>query len=100
MTARTTSLAARSSARPAASQRSKVFMYLLKTGSRGATLEELEAALGVPGNTVRPRRRELEEKRLIIDSGSTISGRAAIVWVVPEPIRSLALAKLHGLKAA
>lgn len=97
MTALATSLAARSSPRPAATQRRRVFLHLLHSGSLGATLEEIEQALGMPGNTVRPRRIELEAKNLVKDSGSTrptASGRAAVVWIVPEPVRSLALAKL------
>jgi predicted ArsR family transcriptional regulator len=103
MTSRTTSLAARGSARPAATQRARIFVYLVRRGNAGATLEELESVLMLPGNTVRPRRLELEEKGLVADSGkrrSTVSGRLAIVWVVPEPIRSAALVKITAKEAA
>ena len=44
------------------------------------------------GNTVRPRRIELQEKGLVVDSGRrrpTPSARQAIVWVVPERVRDV-----------
>jgi hypothetical protein len=53
-------------------------------GSGGLTDEEIEDALGIGGNTERPRRKELEEAGLILDSGATrptSTGKAAIVWV-------------------
>jgi transcription initiation factor IIE alpha subunit len=49
----------------------------------GATNEEIETALQMTGNTVRPRVVELRERKLIHDSGQTRktrSGRNAIVW--------------------
>jgi hypothetical protein len=53
-------------------------------GSGGLTDEEIEDALGIGGNTERPRRKKLEEAGLILDSGATrptSTGKAAIVWV-------------------
>lgn len=100
MPSRSTSLAARSSPRPAAKHRLQVFTFVLKQGDVGATLNEIEAALDLSGNTVRPRRLELERKNLIIASGkhrATPSGRLAIVWEVPPGIRIKALAKMIAL---
>jgi hypothetical protein len=48
-----------------------------------ATDEELCLRLPISANTVRPRRRELQQMGLIRDSGRrrpTISGRYAVVW--------------------
>lgn len=53
----------------------------------GMTDEELQALLDMPGNSERPRRRELERKGLVRDSGrrrQVRSGRQAIVWVATE----------------
>jgi predicted ArsR family transcriptional regulator len=90
--------------RPAAhTLRQQVFLYVLNQGSMGATLEEIEHALQLPGNTVRPRRIELEEKGFVIDSKKTrktASGRSAIVWIVPEPIATKAKERLYGKTVA
>lgn len=98
MTIRGTSYgAARAIRGRAKTLRAKVFAFILQRGHLGATLQEMEQTLGMAGNTVRPRRIELEEKGWVQDSGRrrpTDSGKAAIVWVVPEPIASSALAKL------
>lgn len=59
-----------------------VLRHLLACG--GATDEEIQCALSIPGNTERPRRRELEAAGLIKDSGLrrvTAANREAIVWV-------------------
>lgn len=98
---RPTSIAARASLGSAArTQRQQVFLHLLKCGSMGATLNELEAALGISGNTVRPRRLELEQSGLIEDSGlrrPTPSGRQAVVWVVKSAVVLAVKSKLKGL---
>lgn len=50
----------------------------------GCTDEEIGTWTGLPGNTVRPRRRELQLAGLIRDSGrtrATASGRQAVVWI-------------------
>ena len=62
----------------------KVFAYL-QLCDDGSTDEEMQAALGMPGNTQRPRRVRLVEIGKIVDSGvtrKTQSGRAAVVWKV------------------
>lgn len=98
MTARSTTVEARKAIRLVArTLRAQVFVELLKRGSTGATLEELELTLGIPGNTIRPRRQELEKRGLVEDSGRerlTRSGRSAIVWIVPDEVAELARSKL------
>jgi hypothetical protein len=50
----------------------------------GKTDEQLMNALDLGGNTLRPRRRELQLMGLLTDSGRTAltrSGRNAVVWV-------------------
>lgn len=64
--------------------RQRVLAYL-KDHREGATDEALGDALGLAGNTLRPRRRELEQAELVKDSGRyalTKSGRKATVWIV------------------
>lgn len=55
----------------------------IKQSPNGLTDEELQAALGLPGNTQRPRRWELARAGRIAKSGTrpTSSGRQASVWV-------------------
>lgn len=56
----------------------------LRQNPQGLTDEAMGEALGLPGNTLRPRRRELQQRHLIKDSGRyshTRSGRRATVWV-------------------
>ena len=62
--------------------RAAVLAYI-RARPDGATDQEIEYALGMSGNTVRPRRGELQARGLIEDSGTTRltkSGRKAIVW--------------------
>lgn len=57
----------------------------LKNHPAGATDERLCAELDLEGNTLRPRRRELELMKKIFNSGrteATQSGRQAVVWVL------------------
>lgn len=64
-------------------QRRKVYDYLVSSG--GATDEEVQIALGINHNSQTPRRLELVEAGLVVDSGqrrATISGASAIVWKV------------------
>lgn len=54
----------------------------------GLTDDGIQACLDMIGNTQRPRRRELQLKGLICDSGrkrATRSGRLAVVWIIKEP---------------
>lgn len=83
---RPTSLSARRSVKAPvrASQRQKILGFIHAKGSDGATIEEIERGMKMSGNTVRPRRQELEEMGIVLDSGrrrKTEKGRNAIVWV-------------------
>lgn len=81
-----TSRAAAESMEPAANTlRFKVLDAIRASCGAGYTDEELQVGLKMAANTERPRRRELERAGLIRDSGQTrptLSGRAAVVWVV------------------
>lgn len=60
-----------------------VSAYIVSRGEDGATDEEGQEALAMPGNTYRPRRTELQSLGLVRDSGArreTKSGRKAVVW--------------------
>lgn len=100
MTTPSTSIAARKSIHSVAGTlRRQVFLKILEKGALGATLEELELEMGIAGNTIRPRRQELEKRGLVENSGRerpTSSGRQAIVWVVPESVALLAQRKLKS----
>lgn len=99
---RSTSLAAHRAGKvggKAATLRAKVFLHLLLAGEEGATIDEMERALELPGNTVRPRRVELEERGWVVDSTRrrpTQTGKLAIVWVVPEAVAESARAVLRA----
>jgi hypothetical protein len=65
--------------------RAKVLTAVRESGMWGFTDEELQEHLAMPPNTQRPRRRELELKGLVVNSGMrrrTRSGRNAVVWVL------------------
>ena len=67
----------------AATLRGKVYRWLLGAGQRGATDEEMQLELNLNPSTQRPRRVELVERRLVINSGlcrRTKSARLAVVW--------------------
>ncbi|MFW6124605.1 MAG: hypothetical protein ACOC46_00545 [Pirellulales bacterium] len=80
-----TSRAAAEAIRPEAGTLSAaVFEFIVGAGDRGATDGEIQRALHLAGDTERPRRRALQQRGLIIDSGhrrKTPSGREAVVWV-------------------
>lgn len=60
-----------------------VLTFLESRGSQGATDEEIQEALAMPGSTERPRRVELQQANRCHDSGEvrkTRSGRSAVVW--------------------
>ena len=68
--------------------RRKVLDFICGQGWSGATDEEMQIALGMSGNTERPRRRELEIAGFIKDSGlrrRTLSGELAVVWACAGP---------------
>ena len=63
--------------------RAKVLAFIASRGTYGAITQEIELALDMPGNTVRPRIVELREHGAIEDAGftrKTHSGRKAQVW--------------------
>lgn len=67
----------------AAAMRARVYECIVSAPD-GMTDEEGQAALGMPGNTYRPRRRELQQAGMVCDSGRTRpteSGRSAVVWI-------------------
>lgn len=72
----------------AARLRARVLAAITAAGDMGMTDDELQAALGMPGNTERPRRRELEQDGKVRRAGRTrrtASGRQADVWVACAP---------------
>ena len=85
----TTSKAAAESMKPhAGQQREQVRRFFTDCGELGATQQEVELALGISGNSVRPRCKELEQSGEIKNSGSTrptLAKRNAAVWVIVSP---------------
>ena len=68
-------------------KRARLYDYLVSCG--GATDEEVERALNMSGNTVRPTRVSLVRDGLVEDSGlvrPTVSGNDAIVWRVSRAV--------------
>lgn len=68
-------------------KRARVYKFIIDRGEYGATDSEIERALGMGGNTERPRRRELVLMGLVVDSGKrrlTATRRQAAVWVVKD----------------
>ena len=71
----------------AATLRASVFRYIRKRGRRGATDHEVQRDLNMNPSTQRPRRIELVQKGVVVDSGQrrkTPSNRDAAVWVATE----------------
>jgi hypothetical protein len=64
--------------------RAEVYSLLMRY-SQGLTDQEMQAHLGMPGSTQRPRRVELCDGGWVLDSGRkrfTSSGRLAVGWVI------------------
>ena len=62
----------------------RLLRYLRGCRRRGATDQEMQQAVRMGGNTQRPRRRELEQRGLVKNSGKqrkTLAGVRATVWV-------------------
>lgn len=82
-----TSVDAALKAKPKIGNRQGLVLTKLRiAGPGGMTDHELTAALGLPLQSVVPRRRELVQLGLVKDSGdrrATPSGRKAIVWTLP-----------------
>lgn len=98
----TSRAAAESMVEAAGTLRSKVRIYIVTEGYDGATDDEVEVALGLKSNTARPRRHELMERSLVMDSGrtrKTRSGRDATVWIAaPEGHKYKDMKLLHKLE--
>ena len=64
--------------------RARVLAYIVGQGPHGSTDDEGEAVLGIKPQTYTPRRGELVNLGLVVDSGrrrNTASGRPAAVWI-------------------
>lgn len=83
---RTSDAAAESVAGVSAEMRRRVLEHIRSCGDHGCTAEEIEDALGIPGNSVRPRLWELRKVPAKIKDSErtrpTRSGRKAVVYVV------------------
>lgn len=80
----TSKLAAQSMRSQAIAQQQRVLEVIRRAGDAGMTDEQIQVALGLSGDSERPRRRKLVELGLVADSGAvreTASGHAAVVWV-------------------
>jgi hypothetical protein len=68
--------------------RAAIYRLLLSLLPDGATDEEGQDALALPGNTYRPRRVELQEMGLVVDRRRvrlTRNKRKAVVWYAVYP---------------
>lgn len=83
-----TSRAAAAGIEPVAgTRRAAVLSFLRAMGPRGATDEEMQAQIPMVPNTQRPRRIELVQAQLVVNSGrvrATRGGDDAVVWVAAE----------------
>ena len=83
-----TSMAAAAAIEPkAGTLRAAVLTFVRNRGRLGATDEEIQLALHMNGSTERPRRVELQNAGLVIDSTrirKTRAGRIAVVWITPH----------------
>lgn len=67
--------------------RAIILAYMRGRESQGATDEQMQESIPMGANTQRPRRVELVNARLLVDSGtvrSTRTGGPATVWVAAE----------------
>ncbi len=67
--------------------RMQLLAWLKGQGITGATDEEMQQGCGMQPNTQRPRRVELVQLGLVVDSGlvrRTVSGRNATVWLARQ----------------
>jgi hypothetical protein len=84
---RTSVLAAEKVYPKTGSLKRKLYDYFISRGEYGATDQEIETALEMSGNTVRPTRQSLQKDGYIIDSGTTrtnANNNQCIVWCVPD----------------
>lgn len=84
---RTSVMAAEKALPRSGTKRRMVYDFIERCGIRGATDDEIEATLGIDGNTVRPTRGGLVEDGFIINTGTTRKnkhGNECIVWRCAE----------------
>ena len=84
---RTSVMAAEKALPRSGTKRRMVYDFIERCGIRGATDDEIEATLGIDGNTVRPTRGGLVEDGYIINTGTTRKnkhGNECIVWRCAE----------------
>lgn len=85
---RATSLAAYEKSRPKfGSNKARVYQIILDKQEFGATDQELQKALNMSGDTLRPARLSLLKNGLIYDSGKTRqneNGNDCIIWLSTE----------------
>jgi len=83
---RATSIQAQIKAAPRmSSHKARVYQFLVDRMDQGATDQEMQFALKMSGDTLRPTRGKLLKENLIYDSGKTRkneNGNDCIVWVV------------------
>ena len=83
---RATSIQAQIKAVPRmSSHKARVYQFLVDCMERGATDQEMQTALKMSGDTLRPTRGNLLKDGFIYDSGKTrqnLNGNECIVWVV------------------
>ena len=83
---RATSIQAQIKVSPRMSEiRARVYQFIVDCMERGATDQEMQFALNMSGDTLRPTRGKLLKDGLIYDSGKTrknANGNDCIVWVV------------------
>ena len=80
-----TSIAAKIKAEPRlSSRRAMIYLYLRDQQEKGATDQEMQKALNMSGDTLRPTRGSLLKDGLIYDSGKirkNENGNECIVWL-------------------
>lgn len=96
MTVAATSHSAKRSITKGVSKKHKrqILEYVMGRGKRGATIEEIQIGTGIKLQTVCARRKELDDKGFVVDSGlrrPTTSGRTATVWVAPIEVTKSAI---------
>ena len=83
---RATSIQAQIKAAPRmSSQKARVYQFIVDRMEHGATDQEMQVALKMSGDTLRPTRGKLLKDGLIYDSGKTrknANDNDCIVWVV------------------
>jgi hypothetical protein len=69
------------------SNRARVYQFICDKQENGATDQEMQATLNMPGDTLRPTRLSLLKDKLIYDSGKTrrnANGNECVVWVISD----------------